>query len=72
MGAVIQDLDILRQMVWQHFMDMLLIAVLNRLLIIPTFKTDHIQGFFQPPDFIFHGFFPLEKEFQPLPVGFAA
>ena len=34
MGAVIQDLDILRQMVWQHFMDMLLIAVLNRLLII--------------------------------------
>ena len=43
---VIEGLNLIRQMVWKQALDAFLAAVLNRLIIIPAFESEHIQNLF--------------------------
>ena len=63
MCMVIEELNIIRQMVWKQALDPILAAVLNRLIIIPAFESEHIQNFIHVCNFRLDGFPLLFQQF---------
>ena len=63
MRMVIEGLNIIRQMVWKQALDPILAAVLNRLIIIPAFESEHIQNFIHVCNFRLDGFPLLFQQF---------
>ena len=62
MCMVIEGLNITRQMVWKQALDPILAAVLNRLIIIPAFESEHIQNFIQVCNFRLDGLLLLFQQ----------
>lgn len=63
MCMVIEGLNIIRQMVWKQALDPILAAVLNRLIIIPAFESEHIQNFIHVCNFRLDGLLLLFQQF---------
>ena len=45
MCMVVEGLNLIRQTVWKQALDPILAAVLDRLLIIPAFESEHMSTF---------------------------
>ena len=68
-GMVIQLLNILGKIVWEHFVDSVLVAVSNGSIVVPALKAEHIKRLLKTLNFLFYGFFLIFKKFSPLRIG---